>query len=448
MITSKHKIIKKKVHRGISCIRNLIYSLLLIIPSILVYCGYSLYSDAKVKLLIHHQNIMKMENSELSNNQIKSNSHLNNNMKMTTPQIRSKTITNTKSNSNTNTNTNVINKESIIEVGNPSQSSKYAYVTLISGIDKRFKYRGFLYNALIMRRALKKLGSTADFIAMVGFSDTSDISLFMSDIDLLKSHGIIVHHLPRLLDDQHKLNFAEMALLKITPYSFTNYDKIQFFDGDVMPTKNMDCFFELEYNAFTLGAVSPLNSGWFLAIPDQKAFDYMKEKAIWRLGRDWDKKNGWNEPMPAGMTVRGGKTIKLWEFNGADMDQGLFCHYFAINHGNVILIDTVLKKVKYYAKGILTEKPRSITMREAVSCCHGASPMIFYAHFTGRSKPWMSDLSGNIRGSKKLWVKHLDALNLPINSKNISTLSLGSPLGYWNAGFPKGGYKKKDNDKR
>ncbi len=444
---SKHKIVKRKASRGNVCIRNLIYSLLVIIPSILVYCGYSLYSDAKTKLSLHKQNIMKMMNDKLANNSpilnnnmnnIKSNSDLSN-IKMTTPPVP---VTNAKSNVNS------IDEESVIEVGNSPQSSKYAYVTLISGIDKRFKYRGFLYNALIMRRALKQLGSTADFIAMLGFSDTSDISLFMSDIDLLKSHGIIVHHLPRLLDDQHKLNFAEMALLKITPYSFTNYNKIQFFDGDVMPTKNMDCFFELNYNAFTLGAVSPLNSGWYLAIPDQKAFEYMKEKAIWRLGRDWDKKNGWNEAMPAGMTVRGGKAIKVWQFNGADMDQGLFCHYFAINHGNVILIDTVLKKVKYYAKGILHEQPTSLSMREAVSCCHGASPMIFYAHFTGRSKPWMSDLSGNIRGSKKLWVKHLDALNLPINSKNISTLSLGSPLGYWNAGFPKGGYKKKDTDKR
>jgi hypothetical protein len=118
------------------------------------------------------------------------------------------------------------------EISNPVQSSNYAYVTLISGIDETFKYRGFLYNALIMKKALKEYGSTADFIAMIGFS-VKNTSLFESDLNLLKKSGIIVHVLPRLLTEEHELNFAEMALLKITPYSFVNYEKIQFFDGDV-----------------------------------------------------------------------------------------------------------------------------------------------------------------------------------------------------------------------
>jgi hypothetical protein len=46
--------------------------------------------------------------------------------------------------------------------------------------------------------------------------------------------------------------------------NFTQYEKIQFFDGDVMPLQNMDCFFDLSMNAFTVGTVSPLNSGWYL----------------------------------------------------------------------------------------------------------------------------------------------------------------------------------------
>ena len=60
--------------------------------------------------------------------------------------------------------------------------------------------------------------------------------------------------------------------------SFTTYKRIQFFDGDVMPLKNMDCFFNLDVNTFTIGAVSPLNSGWYVAIPDNEAFLYMREK--------------------------------------------------------------------------------------------------------------------------------------------------------------------------
>jgi len=36
------------------------------------------------------------------------------------------------------------------------------------------------------------------------------------------------------------------------------------------------------------------------------------------------------------------------------------------------------------------------------------------------------------------WSKYLDELKLPINSSNIMSLGLGSPLGFFNAKFPKG----------
>lgn len=57
---------------------------------------------------------------------------------------------------------------SMIISRNREQNSKFAYVTLLSGIDSSFKYRGFLYNVLIMKRALVQAGSVADFIALIG----------------------------------------------------------------------------------------------------------------------------------------------------------------------------------------------------------------------------------------------------------------------------------------
>lgn len=163
-------------------------------------------------------------------------------------------------------------------VANPKQKSKYAYTTLISGFNSEYKYRGFLYNALIMLKALREQGSTADFIALIGVDDEDQIEPYQSDLDLLRSHGIITSILPRMLDRKHPMGFAEMALLKITPWSFVHYSKVQFLDGDVMPTRNMDCFFELAQDTFTVGAASPLNSGWYLALPNQKAHDYMRSK--------------------------------------------------------------------------------------------------------------------------------------------------------------------------
>jgi hypothetical protein len=190
---------------------------------------------------------------------------------------------------------------------NQQQRSKFAYVTLLSGIDSSFKYRGFLYNVLIMKRALIQSGSVADVIALIGLSE-KDIAPFEADLSLLQRAGIILYILPRFLDESHELGFAEMALLKITPWSFTQYERLQFFDGDVMPLQNMDCFFQLDANSFTVGAVSPLNSGWYLAIPNQIAYSEMKEKSIWRLGRDWDKELGWSEKMPEDIMYRGGET--------------------------------------------------------------------------------------------------------------------------------------------
>lgn len=310
-----------------------------------------------------------------------------------------------------------------------------------------YSYRGFLYNALIMRRALRMLGSTADFIALIGYSAT-DRAPFQSDIDLLREHGIITYDLPRLLDSQFKLNFAEMALLKITPYSFTQYERIQFFDGDVMPTRNMDCFFKLDINSFTIGAVSPLNSGWYLAIPNEEAYQYMREKAIWRLERDWDEFNGWGELMPAALTVRGGKPVGKWQFNGCDMDQGLFTHFFIINFGRGMLVDTQLRTARVYTKGLKHEPASEVSMETALKCCDGLLPTAHFAHFTGRSKPWLKEdlslLAQNNRNRDLItWKNHLDALHLEINSSTITKLKLRPPLGYFNANFPKGGYKLK-----
>lgn len=177
-----------------------------------------------------------------------------------------------------------------------SHSSKYAYVTLLHGIDDTFSYRGYLYNCFIVKKALDELGSKADFVVLVGFTYGLDPQndKITHDLALLKKFGIKLHYLPRLDDkmtaidsketgSKHKkVLFLEMALLKVTPWSFTQYEKIQFFDGDVLPHKNMDCFFELSVNTFNTGNASPLNSGWFLGVPNITDYTALKAKAVKR----------------------------------------------------------------------------------------------------------------------------------------------------------------------
>lgn len=318
--------------------------------------------------------------------------------------------------------------------GSVRPRSRYAYVTLIHGIDSSRKYTGFLYNTIIMATSLKRHGSTADIVAMIGFAANASRSEFKSDLQLLEQAGIIIHYLPRLLDPHTAVSFAEMALLKITPFSFTHYDKIQFFDGDIMPKQNMDCYFELQRNFFTTGTASPLNSGWFLGIPNQQQYEEMKKYALARFSKTWDKQMGWGTPIPDGMVYRTGKPVIQWEFNGANLDQGLFTHYFVLGRGNVGLIDT--KEVKLYDQHN-TQNPwarptETITsIQEAMACCNGKTPTSKFAHFTGQNKPWLFDASQSSNSNLKLWATLLDELNLPYNSSNIFDQGFKPPLGYW-----------------
>lgn len=262
------------------------------------------------------------------------------------------------------------------------ERKKHAYVTLMHGIDDTYSYRGFLYNCFIVKKALMEQGSQADFIVLIGFTYGEDpkVDKITKDLALMQKYGIILYLLPRLdstregvfmqkqiipsanttlrstPSSQNKANasvrakasglkkipFLEMALLKILPWSFTQYEKVQFFDGDVLPHKNMDCLFGLSINTFNTGNASPLNSGWYLAVPNSTDFLSLRRHAVTRLkAKKWDEKKGWGTAIPADLRFRGGKrAVTKWAFNGASLDQGLLTHYFVLHEGRVQLVDT------------------------------------------------------------------------------------------------------------
>lgn len=285
------------------------------------------------------------------------------------------------------------------------QKSKFAYITLIHGIDNTFTYRGFLYNALIMKKSLASLGSTADFIVMLGFTtqgDESDYHLFAKDISLLQQAGMRVIFLPRLRPLHKKVKFTEMALLKITPWNLIMYDKIQYMDGDVLPITLMDCYFNLEQNTFNTGNASPLNSGWFVAIPNAMIYNKMYEKAVDRLDYPWDKTRGWGTMMLRGITYRSGKkAVKNWDFNGASLDQGLLFDTYAL-HGESLLLDTT--EGLEYMEG----EAKKVGFDKIFESCNGVPPIDSFIHYTGKNKPWLQE---DLNKSKVL-----HAINSPFSS--------------------------------
>jgi len=212
---------------------------------------------------------------------------------------------------------------------------------------------------------------------------------------------------------------------------------------------NMDCLFHLNLNTFNTGNASPLNSGWFLIIPDLQDYTALRRQAMQRLGRRWNEEKGWGKGIPKTyLFFRGGKReVRRWSFNGASLDQGLFLHYFVLNQGRIQLVD--VKDVVVY-----DQYPHHyvVSVQQSLQCCQvqiqssekkgdtSGSPVgdtallptdMFY-HFTGRNKPWLQQsLSGSKDRALELWAQSLDSFGFHVNSSNIGQFKLKSPLGYF-----------------
>eukprot|EP01039_Chlorochromonas_danica_P006184 gene6184-6819_t len=306
--------------------------------------------------------------------------------------------------------------DDVLMVG--KQSSPFAYVTLLHGIDESLSYRGFLYNAILMKHALERLGSTADFLVLVGFTSgqsqppPTGNKEIIADLELLVKHGLQIVFLPRLKSGPSpgRVEFHEMALLKILPWGFTRYEKVQFMDGDVLPRANMDCLFNLSTNTFNTGTASPLNSGWYLSVPNLFDYETMRKLGSWRVNekRKWDVMKGWGTPIPSTLNFRGqDRPVKQWTFNGASLDQGLCTHHFVLHEGRVTLLDTT-KCWQYGANYV----PSSTPLKNCLAICNGKKPMDMFYHFTGRNKPWLQEnLSTSRDPGLKAWAEALSELH-------------------------------------
>lgn len=66
-----------------------------------------------------------------------------------------------------------------------------------------------------MKKMLSSFGSSADFVALVGFaSDSVNKKIFDDDAIMLSSFKIKVFYLPRLLTDVDKVSFAGLLFAR------------------------------------------------------------------------------------------------------------------------------------------------------------------------------------------------------------------------------------------
>ena len=159
-------------------------------------------------------------------------------------------------------------------------------------------------------------------------------------------------------------------------------------------------------------------------------YDDLWSLSLVRLGRRWNETTGWGAPIPKqSLFYRNSrKAVESWNFNGASLDQGLLTYYLVMTHGGVTLLD--VNEGRRFQSSF---RSSPVALQDALRCCGGSKPVDFFAHFTGRNKPWLQDLAKTRDKSLILWRELLDKLNLPINSTNIGQMgqNFKSPLGYF-----------------
>jgi hypothetical protein len=149
-----------------------------------------------------------------------------------------------------------------------------------------------------------------------------------ADIKLLNAMNIKFDYIPKNKDQ----SFYHIMLDKFRILTLTQYERVLFLDGDIMPRRNLDYLFELSVsgvlkkNALIAGRLEPGNGGFFLMTPEEGAHQRILEiiDAKNRRGRSlpyphWDEDIGWGHKIeaPDHYELNSGRKNTSWSFHGA-----------------------------------------------------------------------------------------------------------------------------------
>ena len=207
-----------------------------------------------------------------------------------------------------------------------------AYVSLLA-FPSDPKRRDYFISFLVAADTIRSTGTEHDIVAMVyGGIDKEDI-------DLLVMEGIKYVHIapigvpldpnPEAFDQTN----AGIYRSKSRVLGLTMYEKILYFDADVVFHENCDDLFNTDL-AFPGGdgGNSPFNAGFFIFTPSLQAMIDINDIAS---TGEFDTTKGWLSygPIPSWQNPGSGETTD-WSFYGASVEQGLFYYYlFLHQHG-------------------------------------------------------------------------------------------------------------------
>jgi hypothetical protein len=219
--------------------------------------------------------------------------------------------------------------------------SPYAYAFVIGGCSPaKPAYRNYIYNILVATRIFRSEGSKADVFVFFQMSyDSRSETLPEEDVRVLEAMNIKFRYIPKSKIE----NFFKTMLDKFRVLGLTQYRRVLFMDGDVMPTGNLDYLFELsdgpdailKPNLVITGSQEPANGGFFMLAPGEGELDEMNEiihqrevKAQSLPHPYFDEVAGWGqEILPPDKWDSLSDSGTNWTFWAAFADQGLLYHW-------------------------------------------------------------------------------------------------------------------------
>lgn len=236
------------------------------------------------------------------------------------------------------------------EVAKPgSVKRKWAYAFVVGGCSsERPEYKGFIYNIAVAAQILQDSASKADIVAMIQMSvRTNETSLPEEESRMLEEMGVQVEYLPKFSSITHE-SFYTLMLEKFRILQMTQYSRVIFMDGDVMPLCSLDYLFELsepesgeavlKENIVLSYTNQPAHGGFFMLQPSQEDFERVQSiiketevKALQLPKPDhWDPIEGWGHkivPPDRWKSSMRKWTSTNWTWHGVHADQGLLYHW-------------------------------------------------------------------------------------------------------------------------
>lgn len=288
--------------------------------------------------------------------------------------------------------------------------SRFAYAFVIGGCDPERlpTYQNYLFNIAVATRILRRLGSQADVVALFQMSQTAtQLQLPTEDLQLLHTQNVKVYYIPQQTTGRE--SFYRTQLDKFRILGLTQYEKVLFMDGDIMPVCSLDRLMEFDKfqeNVVMHGLYEPFNGGFFMLKTghlEEVQQIIEKREAMTQLEYPYfDFDVGWGQNLINDPWKSERETGTNWTFLAGFADQGLLYYYTKYHRKSVsVLYRTgVAKHYGWNGTAVAEIGPFNDTVKHLYNETdpmvrlpgkHSrlAYPLNCFVHFTGASKPWL-----------------------------------------------------------